>query len=91
MKDLQTKKSYEISHKIEIVDQTVKTINIEIIILDQIQIEATTQFITGTIQTQTSETDIIQMIVLETPDTIETETIQITGKDNIKTTDHETV
>ena len=90
MKDLQTKETYEISHKKDIVDQTVKIINIEIIILDQIQIEATIQITAGTIQTQ-NETDIVQMIVLETPDTIETETNQTTGKDKIKITDHETV
>ena len=87
VEDLLIKEVHEISRKIDIVDQTVKTINVEIIIQDQTEIEATIQIITGIVQTQTPETDIIQMIALETPQTIETETNQTTGTDNIKIRD----
>ena len=91
VENLQLKEIHETSHKLDIVDQTVKTINIEIISEDQTQIEATIQIITGIVQTQTPETDTIQMIVLETPHAIETETIQTIGTDHIKITDHETI
>ena len=84
VENLQLKEIHETSHKLDIVDQTVKTINIEIISEDQTQIEATIQIITGIVQTQTPETDTIQMIVLETPHAIETETIQTIGTDHIK-------
>ena len=59
VEDPQIKEIHEISHKIDIVDQTVKTIIIEITIQDQTQIEATTQTITGFVQNQTPKTDII--------------------------------
>ena len=39
--DLQIKEFHEVSHKLDIVDQRVKTIDIAKIIQDQIQIEAT--------------------------------------------------
>ena len=91
VEDLQIKEIHVISHKIDIIDQTVKTINIEIIIQDQTQTEATTQIIAGIVQTQTPKIYIIQTTVLETPHTIETETIQTTGTDSIKITDHETI
>ena len=90
MEDLQTKEIHKISHKIDIVDQTVKTIDIEIIIQDQTQIEAISKIITEIVQTQTPETDIVQMIVLETPQIIDIETIQTVGTDNTKITNHET-
>ena len=47
VEDLQIEEFHEISHKIDIFDQTVKTINIEIIIQDQTQTEADTRIITG--------------------------------------------
>ena len=75
VEELQIKEIHEITHKIDIVDQTIKTINIEAIIQDQTQIEATIQIITGIVQTQTHETDTIQLIVLEIPHTKLTETI----------------
>ena len=49
--DLQMKEFHEISHKLDIVDQTVRTINIERTIQDQTQTEVTTQFITKIVQT----------------------------------------
>ena len=91
VEDLQIKEIRNISHKIDRVDQTVKIINIEIIFEDQTQIEAIIQIITGIVQTQTPETDTIQMIVLETPHTLETEIIQTIGTGHIKITDHETI
>ena len=91
VEDVQIKKIHEISRKIDIIDQKVKTINIKIIIQDQTQTEATIQIITGIVQTQPPKTDIIQLIALETPHTKETETIQTTGTDYIKKTDHETI
>ena len=91
VEDLQIKEIHVISHKIDIVDQTVKTINIEIIIQDQAQTEIITQIVAGIVQTQTPKIDIIQTTVLKIPHTIKIETIQTTGTDKIKTTDHETI
>ena len=91
VEDLLIKEIHEISHKIDIVDQTVKTINVEIIIQDQTEIEATIQITTGIVQTQTPKTDINRMIAVETSHTIETETNQTTGTDNIQIRDPETI
>ena len=91
LEDLQIKEFHETSHKIDMVDQTVKIVKIEIIIQHQTQVEATIQIITGILQTQTPETDIIQMIALEAHHTIETKAIQTTVTDSIKKTDHETI
>ena len=43
VENLQIKETHEISHRIDTVDETVKTIDIKIIIQDQIQIEAIIQ------------------------------------------------
>ena len=59
VEDRQIKEIHEISHKIDIVDQTFKITSIEITFQDQTQLEATTQIITGIAQTQTPKTDII--------------------------------
>ena len=53
--DLQIKEIHEISHKTDIVDQTVRTINIETTIQDQTQTGVTTQIITEIVQTQTQK------------------------------------
>ena len=58
---------HEMSHKIDIVDQTVKTINIEIIIQDQTQTEVTTQIITEIVDIRILEIDTIQTTVPEIP------------------------
>ena len=79
------------SHIIDIVDQTVKTIDIKIIIQDQIQIEATNRTSLKTIPFQTLVIETIQTIDPETPHTKETEIIQIIETDSIKLTDHETI
>ena len=95
--NLRIKKIHEISHRIDIVDQTVKTIDIKIIVQDQIQIEATVRTSLKTVPVQILVIDTIQTIDLETPhtfetpQTIETEIIQIIETDSIKITDHETI
>ena len=58
VEDLQIKEVHVVSHKVDIVDQTVKTTNIEIIIQDQTQTETITQIITGIVQTQIPDIDI---------------------------------
>ena len=95
--NLRIKKIHEISHRIDIVDQTVKTIDIKIIVQDQIQIEATVRTSLKTVPVQILVIDTIQTIDLETPhtfetpQTIETEIIQIIETDSIKIKDHETI
>ena len=80
--DHQTKKIYEISHKTDIVNQTVKTISIEKTIQDQIQNDLIFRFIPVPIQTL--EIDIIQMIDLETLHIIEIEVIPTMGIETIQ-------
>ena len=89
--DLQIEEKHEISHKIDIVDQTVKTINVEITFQDQAQTKVTTQIITDIVQTQIPEMDFIQTTVLNFPHIREIETVQTKGIDNIKITYHETI
>ena len=89
--DLQIKEIHEISHKIDIVDQTVETINIEITIQDQNQTEVITQNTTEIVQIQTPELDIIRTIVLEILHLTVTETAKTIGIDNFQITDHETI
>ena len=89
--DLQIKEIHEISHKIDIVDQTVETINIEITIQDQNQTEVITQNTTEIVQIQTPELDIIRTIVLEILHLTVTETTKTIGIDNFQITDHETI
>ena len=89
--DVQLKEIHEVSHKIDIVDQTVRTIIIETTFQDQTQTEVFIQIITGIVQTQTPEIDIIQTTVLAISHIVGTETIQTTGTDNIKITDHEAI
>ena len=91
MEDLEIREIHEISHKIDIINQTIKTISIAITIHDQTQIEVTTQNIIEIVQNQTPETDFIKTIVLEFHYTKETETIQTIGTDSIKITDHQTI
>ena len=61
-KDLQIKETHEISLRIDIDDQTLRTINIESTIRDQTQTEVTTQIITEIVQTQTPEIEINQIL-----------------------------
>ena len=72
VEDLRIKEIHEISHGIDIVDQTVKTIDIKIIIQDQIQTEATIRTSLITVPVQTIVIDTIQTIDLEIPHTKET-------------------
>ena len=68
------------SHKIDIVDQTVKITKIGIIIQDQIQTEVITQTTIELVLIQTIEIDIIQRTIPEVPHIIEigiTQTIEI--------------
>ena len=62
--DHQTKEVHEISHKTDIVDETVETISIEITIQDQIQTDLNFRLIPVPIQIL--EKDITQLIYLET-------------------------
>ena len=91
VEDLQIKKIHKISHKTDIIDQTVKTIDIELIIQDQIQVIATIRTSLKTIPVQTLVIDTIQTIDPETPHTVETEFIRNIETDSFKTTDHETI
>ena len=91
VEDLRIKEFHEISHGIDIVDQTVKTIDIEIIIQDQIQTEATIRTSLKTVPVLTLVIHTIQTIDLEIPHTKETEIIQIKETDSIKIRDHETI
>ena len=70
VEDLQIKKIHKNSHKIDIVDQTVKTIDIEITIQDQIQIEATIRASSKTVPVQAFVIDTIQTIDPGFPHTI---------------------
>ena len=88
---LQIKETHDISHKIDIVDQTVKTINIEIVIQDETQTEVTTQITLGIAYSQSPEIDNIQTTVLEIPQITETETTQTIGIDNTQIKNHETI
>ena len=80
--DLQNKKTHEISHKIDIVDQIVKIINIEITIRDRIQTEQNLHLHPVPIQTlgidtiQTTDHEIHHIIEIGTILTIEIEAIQ---------------
>ena len=58
--DPQIEEIHNISHRIDIFDQTVKTIKIEISIQEQTQTEKTTQITIGIVHTQTSKIDIIE-------------------------------
>ena len=95
--DLHIKEIHKISHKIDIVDQTIEAINIEITTQDQIPTETTISLIPVPIQTL--KIDIIQIIDLETPDireieiipTIGTETIQMIEIIKIKITDNKII
>ena len=69
VENLQIKETHEISHRIDTVDETVKTIDIKIIIQDQIQIEAIIQSSLKTVPVQTLVIDTIQTIDPETPRT----------------------
>ena len=64
-KNLHIKEIRESSHKTDKVNQTVKTINIEIIIQDQTQTEVITVITIEIVHIQTPDTDIIQMNVLK--------------------------
>ena len=86
VEDLQIKKNQKISHQIDIVDQTVKTIDVEIVIQDQIQMEATIRTSLKTFPVQTFLKDTIQKIDPETNHMIETEIIRIIETDKSKTT-----
>ena len=95
--DHQTKEIHEISHKTDIVDQTVEIISIEITIQDQIQTDLNFRLLPVAIQIL--EIDIIQMIDLETLHIIEIEifptigieTIEMIEIINIKIIDHPTI
>ena len=89
--DLQIDEIHKISHKIDIVAQTVKIINIEIIIHDQTQTEVFTQIKIQIFLIQTLEIDIIQMTVPEAPHIIETGITQTLEIDNTLLLDHETI
>ena len=91
VEDLRIKEIHEISHRIDIVNQTVKTIHIKIIFPDQIQIEATIRISLKTVPVQILVIDTIQTIDLETPCTIETKIIRIIETDSITITDYETI
>ena len=75
-KNLQITENHEISQKLDIVDQTVKIINVEKTIQDQTQSEVTTQITMEIVHTQTPEIDIIQTTILEIPQVTKTETTQ---------------
>ena len=83
----QTKKIHAFSHKIDIFDQIVKTINIEIIIQDQIQTEVTTPITIEIVQIQTLKRHTVPKI----PRITETVTTQTKGIDNTQIKDHETI
>ena len=68
--DHQIKETHEVPHKTDIVDQTVETLNIEIIIHDQSQIDRTIRLIPVPIHILGIDT--IQMIDQETHRTIDT-------------------
>ena len=95
--DHQNKEIHESSHKIDIVDQIVSIISIEITNHDQIQTEENIRLIPVPIQILGIDT--IQTIDHETHHTIETETIETIGIEVIqiieingfKTIDHETI
>ena len=89
--DLQIEEIFEISHKIDIVGQTVKTINNEVNIQDQTQTEVTTQIIIEIVLIQTLEVDIIQTTVPEIPHINEAGTTQTISIDNTQIIDHETI
>ena len=88
--DLQIKEFQKNSHKIDIVDQTVKLISLEIIIQDQTRTQVTTQITIGINHTQTTKLDIIQTTVLQILHTTESEITQTIGIDNTQITDQET-
>ena len=89
--DLHIEEIHKISHKIDIVDQTLKTINIEINIQDQTRTEVTTQTTKGIVFTKTPKIEIVQTTVLNVPHLTETETTRTIGVDNIQITDHESI
>ena len=91
VEDLQIKEKHENSHKIDIVDQTVKTIDIEIIIQDQIQKEATIRASSKTVTVQTFVIDIIQTIDPGFPHTIGKQITQTIETDSINITDPEII
>ena len=88
--DIEIEKIHEISHKRHIVDQTVKTINIERFIQDQTQTEVITLIIIESVQIQFLEIDTIQTTVPETPRIKETGTTETKRIGNTKIIDHET-
>ena len=79
--DLQIEETHKFPVKIDIVDQTVKTNNIETIIQDQTQTEVTIQVIRGIFHIQTLEIDIIQKTVPEIPRITKAETTQTVGRE----------
>ena len=89
--DPQIEEIHKISHRIDIFDQTVKTIRFEIKIEVQTQTEKTTRNTKGIVHTQTSEIDIIETTVLEKLHITETEITQTIGIDIIQITDHEPI
>ena len=81
--DLKIEELLNISHNIDIVDQTVKITNIEIIIQDQTQTEVITQIIIEIVLIQTLEIDINQTTVLKIPHIIKmgkNQTIEIDNR-----------
>ena len=94
--DHQNKEIHEISHKIDIVDQIVKIISIEVIIHDQIQTEQNCLIplpiqILGIDTIQTIDHETHQTIETETIQTIEIEVIPIIEINFTKTVDQETI
>ena len=89
--DPQIEEIHKISHRIDIFDQTDKTIKIEISFQDQTQTEKTTRSTKGIVHTQTFEIDTIEMTVLENPHITEPEITQTIGIDIIQITDHKPI
>ena len=71
--------------------ETVKTINIKIIIQDQSQAEVITSITKEIVHIPTLKIDIIRRTVLKIPHIIETKTTQTMGIDNTQIIDHETI